>query len=347
MEPPVRARRLDGTVRQRRQSGAVSVPDQVAVEIIDTRVDAHEAVHAWRGFSGSQARVDRIDVLKQSKKTAVYRLHAAMRGGTAVIAKRRLHEAIAYERMIYERVLSVLPVSSLVCYGSLTGDADTSWIFLEDSGGTEVSYQTASHTTAATNWLAAAHVAASTRAKGAQLPDRGPQHYLRHLRNARQTLGRCISSPALDAEEAALLSDVIARLDILEKRWPDVEAFCALFPRTFAHGDFVKKNVHVRELRGETIVLPFDWETSGWGVPAADLTRVDIDLYWSIVRDGWPSLSLRDARRMATLGTVFCLLAAISWEAPSFRASWVKRAAMKMALYSERLALAMDAWGLT
>jgi len=322
------------------------VPDRATMAVIDAGAEAHDAVLAWRAFSGERSHVDRIDVLKETSKTAVYRLYAATRGSPAVIAKRRLQEAIAYELTIYEQVLSVLPVASLACYGSLAADAERSWIFLEDSGGGEFSYQSDAHMAAATRWLAGAHVAASRQSPLSLLPDRGPCHYLDHLHNAQQTLARHVSNPALDVHEIAILQDVMFLLARLEGTWPEVEAFCALMPSAFTHGDFVQKNVHIREARGEIVVMPLDWETSGWGVPAPDLTRLDIRSYWSLVRDAWPALTLGDAQRMATLGTVFRLLAAISWEAPSFRASWVKRAAMKMALYGERLAAAMNRWGL-
>ena len=37
------------------------------------------------------------------------------------------------------------------------------------------------------------------------------------------------------------------------------------------HGDLVAKNVFLHEQRGRLVVLPVDWETGGWGTPAADL----------------------------------------------------------------------------
>jgi hypothetical protein len=320
------------------------VANRATLEIIETGADDHAAVRSWRAFSGERGGFDHIDILKETHKTAVYRLHPATPGSPTVIAKRRLHDAIAHERMIYERVLSTLPVSSLACYGSLAGDADTSWIFLEDSGGIELSYKSEAHMAAATRWLACVHVATSARPELSELDDRGHRHYLGHLRGARQTLERHVHNPALDVDEVALLRRMLSLLDSVEEQWPELEAFSAALPQAFTHGDFVQKNVHVRELPGELVVVPLDWETSGWGVPASDLTRVDLRCYWQLARDAWPGITLADAQRMVTLGTVFRLLAAISWEAPSFRASWVKRAAMKMALYSERLASAMSAW---
>jgi len=326
---------------------AGSVSDRATtLQTFDAGAGGYAAVQAWRSLAGTRATVERIDVLKETSKTAVYRIYGVNSGGPPVVAKRRRHDAIQYERGIYERVLPLLSVSALAYHGCLPADADNSWIFLEDSRGAELDYKSPDHMAAATRWLAAAHVTGSTGVlSAASLPDRGSDHYLRHLRNANETLARHLTNPALTSDDVALLESVRELLFLLEERWPGIEAFCAVLPQTFSHGDFVQKNVHVRESCDELVVLPFDWETSGWGIPAADLTRVDFELYWSIVGDAWPQVRIEDARRMVSLGTMFRLLAAISWEAPSFRASWVKRAAMKMNLYRDRLSDAMCAWG--
>jgi hypothetical protein len=320
------------------------VADRATLEVVQSNADAHDAVQAWRTFAGTSARVNTIDVLKETSKTAVYRLHTTTADALSVIAKRRRHEAIQYEYSIYADVLPRIPVPALVCHGWLPAGDELSWLFLEDSGGEELSYNSSEHMRAATRWVATAHAAASTQVGSARLPDRGANHYLRHLQTARETLERHTGNAALSAEEIELLRAVITLLDALEAQWSDIQSFSGVLPATFSHGDFVQKNVHVRYERGEIVVLPFDWETSGWGVAAADLTRADLDLYWSIVRDVWPNLTLQDTQRMASLGTMFRLLAAISWEAPSFRAAWVKRAALKMALYRDRVARVMDTW---
>ena len=49
--------------------------------------------------------------------------------------------------------------------------------------------------------------------------------------------------------------------------------------------------------------------------PAADLPRVDLTAYWSVVREYW-SLDLPAIRRLAAVGQVFRFLAAISWASP-------------------------------
>jgi hypothetical protein len=61
-------------------------------------------------------------------------------------------------------------------------------------------------------------------------------------------------------------------------------------------------------------LLPIDWETAGWGLPAADVPLGDIMAYWAVVREHWPRLDLHTIQRLADVGQIFRWLAAISWE---------------------------------
>ena len=54
-------------------------------------------------------------------------------------------------------------------------------------------------------------------------------------------------------------------------------------------------------------------------MPAADLTRVDLASYETIVREDWPGLDAPSLRRHASMGQVFRLLAAIGWESLSLK----------------------------
>ena len=62
--------------------------------------------------------------------------------------------------------------------------------------------------------------------------------------------------------------------------------------------------------------LPFDWENAGWGIPAEDISTVDISTYWLTVRDYWPGQGLAVFRRLADVGKVFRCLVFIHWLAP-------------------------------
>src|SRR5262249_12724962 len=116
--------------------------------------------------------------------------------------------------------------------------------------------------------------------------------------------------------EVLVLRSIVLRCDALEARWGQVEKWCDEMPRAFVHGDFKVNNLRVRSSLGGTVLLPFDWETAGWGVPAADLgcsANPDIATYQSVVRDRWPGLAVQALERLVHLGKVFRNLAAIDW----------------------------------
>ena len=63
-----------------------------------------------------------------------------------------------------------------------------------------------------------------------------------------------------------------------------------------------------------------DWESAGWGVPAADLAQFagnaltpDIAAYRSVAHKCWPRLHLSDFRRLGELGRVFRWINAVVW----------------------------------
>jgi aminoglycoside phosphotransferase (APT) family kinase protein len=106
-------------------------------------------------------------------------------------------------------------------------------------------------------------------------------------------------------------------------RWSQVETCCEAIPSTLVHGDFRPKNVHVRRDHDGSALLPMDWETAGWGGPAPDLARVDLQAYWTVVREYWPALDLPAVQRLANLGKLFCRLAAMNWESMSLKSDWL------------------------
>jgi aminoglycoside phosphotransferase (APT) family kinase protein len=85
------------------------------------------------------------------------------------------------------------------------------------------------------------------------------------------------------------------------------------------HGDFRPKNVYLRPAGSGIACYPIDWETAGWGVPAADLTRIDTTVYWSVAREWREGLTLDTVNRLAQIGQVFRTIAAIDWECTSLR----------------------------
>ena len=279
----------------------------------------HPVVGVWRELRPASAGPESIHVLRERSSCAIYRLTGVGPGGSAVIAKRCRAARARVERAVYEEVLPRLPVDSPRCYGIIEDEGRSCWLFLEDVGGERYVTSDPEQYALAGRWLGLMHTSAAILADAAtaaaRLPDGGPGRYLGHLRSAREDILRNISNPALTAGEVALLRALASQLDVLERRWGWLEESCPRAPSTLVHGDFRPKNAYIRRDHGGARLFPIDWETAGWGVPAADLTRVDIAAYWSVVRECW-SLDLQAIRRLATVGQVFRFLAAISWASP-------------------------------
>jgi len=75
------------------------------------KLDWHPAVHAWIAFADGAGMPDMIEVLRDGKQSATYRLVGAGPNGESVIAQ-RVQAAWAVGRMLYERVLRHLPLTT-------------------------------------------------------------------------------------------------------------------------------------------------------------------------------------------------------------------------------------------
>jgi len=51
-------------------------------------------------------------------------------------------------------------------------------------------------------------------------------------------------------------------------------------------------------------------------VPAADLPKIGLATYWSVVRPCRPGVRREDVDRLAAVGRIFLVLAAIRWVSP-------------------------------
>ncbi len=289
------------------------MPKNTALQVLRTDLIQHPAVRAWGKLLPGRVEPECIEIIRERRKSAVYRLKGVGLGGATVIAKRRPMAIGSIERTIYEEVLPHLLVPALHYYGFTKEDDTCCWLFLEDAGSQRFSPLSEEHRALAARWLGLMHTSAARVAAKVPLPDRGPNHYLDHLRSARQAILRNLSNPALTAEHLALLETIVSQCDVLESRWSQVEQWCDDVPPTLVHGDFRPKNVHVRADPSGPALFALDWETAGWGVPAADLApargllpapQVDITLYWSTVRECWPGLDIQTVHRLATVGGV-------------------------------------------
>lgn len=293
------------------------------IAVLHEDLAAHPAVQAWCGMWAAQDMPERVEVLRRLKTSEVYRLVGAGPAGKSVIAKRSPGAKASIEQIVYERVLPHLPVTAPHYYGSRPTDGEGRdggrWIFLEDVGSQRYSEETPTHLALAARWISRMHGAAASLVAARFLPDGGPARYLVHLRSARDKIEQRLPGPELTRDDIAMLQGVVAVLNALELRWTRVEAMCLGLPPTVVHGDFRPKNVYLRPNGNGLACYPIDWETAGWGVPAIDLTRIDVAGYWACAREWRPGLDLDTVRRLAGIGHVLRLVAAIDWDTASIR----------------------------
>jgi hypothetical protein len=304
----------------------------------------HAAVAAWRRLGG--AAPDDVEPLAVHVRKAVYRLTGAGRHATAVIAKRSPLALALVEQTVYTDVLPLLPVTAPRFYGLVLDQDGGAWLFLEDVGDVRLSPDSPEHRVLAAEWLGLLHATAASVEVADRLPDRGADHYLEHLRTGRDAVRRRLDDPAVAADEREVLTEVVAHCDALESGWADIARTCAATPSTVVHGDFRAKNLRLRAGDSGPAVFPLDWETAGWGAPAADLgpsrgsaTNVQLDLaaYAAVTRDWWPGLDAETLEEAVRIGAVFRRLAAISWESEALATPWPQKAVASMAVYRDDL----------
>jgi ABC-type multidrug transport system ATPase subunit len=302
----------------------------------------HPAVAAWRAIAPTRSRIDRVDRLQAKEKGEIYRL-ALGNGAPSVIAKRRRSDALLVERTIYENVLPRLPSPALRYFG-FVGDEDEqfAWLFLEDAGDDRCSL--AQHGPLAARWLGMVHGAAAGLDLAPSLPERGPGHYLEHLRAARATILDNFDNPALRADDRDLLRTVVSSCELIESSWGAVEAICSDLPRTLVHGDLVGKNLRLRRHVAGPAIVAFDWECAGFGVPAADVFQLaveascdDLSCYRSTISEYARGVDDDELRSLVLVGNGFRLLASVDWVTPNLRYPRPEHATATLRVYERPL----------
>jgi hypothetical protein len=280
----------------------------------------HPAISAWRELQPERVEPERLEMLKaENPATTIYRLMGVGQADSSVIAKRCRQSTARIERTIYEEILPNLPLPMLHYYGSVDEpNAEFCWLFIEDvSDDEKYDPHFEEHRVAAARWLGIMNRSASGLTAATRLPERGPKHYLDLLQSARGTVLSNFTNPALNSDDHALLETIVDHCEHLSVNWSQLASVCEGMPQTLVHGDFIKKNVAVRPSQDGITVLPFDWEKAGWGIPAEDISRVDMPTYWSTVRYYWPESSAKALKRLANVGKVFRCLVFLHWIAPN------------------------------
>jgi aminoglycoside phosphotransferase (APT) family kinase protein len=307
----------------------------------------HPALRAWRELGGREpASVAVVTEERGStRKSQVYRLEPAPAGARSVVAKRSHRASIELEGRIYTQLLARVAIPALRCFGVVDDpDPRLAWLFLEAAGGAPFDAASPVHRSSAAAWLAGLHTSAEGHASLADLPDRGPDHFLEQLREGRRRIAASFDHPALRPADRELLDAILRGLDVVEWHWSWAEEACAAAPRTLVHGDFADRNVRVEGDGAQARVWVFDWEVAGLGPPGIDLVKVDDLAYAAAVRERWPRLDVPLQARTGRL--LRGCLAPIAWETLALATPWIEQALANLASYRRRLdrSLAEAGW---
>ena len=301
--------------------------------ILEQKPHAHPAAQAWCEVSGEPAP-RRIDALRGSRKRprAVYRLHGVGPAGT-VIAKRSPEARARTEQLAYATLAETrVPVPRL--FGAQPA-SDSWWLFIEDGAGRRMDTNDPDDRRRFASWLANLH---GTEV-AIELPERTAEGYRGKLERILQQLtpdhGACRNLPAV--------VDLVRLLAGLERQWPALAAAVHEVPWGIVHGDIAAKNVIMRGTPGNAQPFVIDWEYSGRGPVAIDLSRPD---------DGPPKFDAEtyaEARRVdlgmverwSETGCVLRYLDGLSWQAWSVEHDCAIKATAHLPSYARGLAEAL------
>jgi hypothetical protein len=307
------------------------------------------AIAAWAAVRspGAGGRPTLATTLKPlSGGSAVYRLVGAGPAGRDVIAKWTWRQTVELEASLYAEVLPRLPVATVRCYGTAPdGDEAMAWLLLEDARGVPYSPSRPDHRRLAAQWLAALHTALPGRPERCALATRDAAHYRRLLERTVRAIAEGFANPALQAEHLPSLRAALERTGMLLGRWPEVERLCAGMPQTLVHADFVAKNVRIQEREGTSTLQAFDWEQAAWGLPAIDLTAIDLDEYARCVRATWPAFAGSDMRTVARVGRILWFTTCIAWESWALATDSVWRLTKNLPVFERELGAVMGELG--
>jgi hypothetical protein len=275
----------------------------------DPELDARAA---WVQLSGRGERPDRVELLRASRDTSVFRLTICDVG---VIAKRCRLTTGSIERIVYEKFLANSDVSSPHYYGSVPDtEKDYCWLFVEEIHGEPYRPERAEHKAAAARWLAGFHGSCSGDSEQTCLPERSPAHYKNVLESVRGSLFRHEHSRS--ETDNATYAAVRAHCDALQGCWSELEAACACGPNVLVHGDLIAHNAYLVRRRDDIEFIPFDWEKAGWGTPAEDLAHVDLTVYRETLGHHRPGHDSSATPRIAGAGRIFRCLVYLEWLRP-------------------------------
>jgi Phosphotransferase enzyme family len=299
---------------------------------------AARASALWAGVEPAGLPPRSVETLKPAhRKSAVLRLVGAGPDGESVVAKRAISHSIEVEARVYRDVLAHLPVAATRLLGAAP-EGDRSWLFLEDAGEKPFDSKLAEHRRLASVWMARVHGGARQLPGVSELPDRGPGHYRELLRSVEELLCETLGNPALSVEEVAVVEDVLEACEAIESSWSRLSARLEESPSTIVFGGFSSKNARVRASAEGPVLMPFDFESAGYGCPAIDLVHPDGDAYVEEARGWWSGLDRGGFDRLQGVGRVLGGLKAIPGERKVLLGHSPSKAVAKLRWYGLEMA---------
>lgn len=313
---------------------------RITIGILRDGLEWHPAFLAWKRICPTSATPASIEVLKDGRKSTVYRLGGVTMAGDPVIVKRKEIGELSGEVQIYTDVFPALSLPVVECYGYLEEFNGNSWLFLEDAGELRYSPDNPVHCSLSIRWMVCLH--STPTEVVSNLWDTGPAYFRSVLREARQGVRSSLAHPSIDDSCIIPLENLLDHLDVIENGWAHIEQACSGAPRTLVHGDFVPKNVRVRGAGDAAQLLVVDWETAGAAPPAADIAmlpggKAGLWSYFEILKDVCRTPSWEEVERLHRIGEIFRLLHCIQWASTSFDYAWDERAQRKMLIYQRAL----------
>jgi len=320
------------------------VSSRQALRAITDNAGEHPAVRAWSRLRGDLPRPEAVELVRKvNSRTTAVRLLRVGRNGTSVIAKRTESPRAMVEKTMYENAARYLSMPTLHYYGCVEADSHSWWVFMEDAGDGSFSFRDDRHRLLAAHWLAGLHTSVP---KLDCFPDRGIDHYHSRMTSAREQIIVNMDNKALRAEDCALLRRILSHVDLITQRWERVHVLDEHLPKSLIHGDFKDGNLRVRDDAGGKVLLVFDWEESGWGLPGVDMWRLDPESYWLRVREHWRGMTREDVLHLASVGKLLWCLKAIDWETANLAHEWLENSMGSMRVYEEHLTDAIQRTGL-
>jgi hypothetical protein len=289
------------------------------LEAIESDLSEHSVVKAWLKINPDHAMPNRVEHIRRltSSKSFICRLPGVGKGGSSVIAKRCPMAPGLVEKFVYEDVLPRLPVSQLEYYGSYQEGGEFVWLFMEDALGRRFTFSNVGDRRAAVKWLATFHTSSSRLGKPTNIKEKTPAYYLSRLQSVQNTFRTNIDDRAFSEVEKKTLMDALTKSETIASSYNEIQVLYDRLPHCFTHGDFKKKNIHIRGDQEQNDIFVFDWESVGWGIPGIDMWKLDEGEYRHCVCEHWPQIDSDMILDIKHLGTIFRAIDAFYWEAES------------------------------